>query len=862
MPARHQGNHKCPYSQNLFLKRYNGHKLCQSPPLIDNMMTQHRRPSVTSFMPQESAAQPTAESVLTTIVPSGMGRRQISSPFAIAPNPDQNAWLIQLEVSGSPEYNLSLTIRNEIILGRGEGENIIDLTSLDAANLGVSRRHLLLRPTLTNLFIIDLGSTNGSLRNGLPIGLNTPYPVVNGDIITLGRLSLTLTVVKRPSVQTGFLRHQSDLADAQAQIAKAITSQLKLEDVLSQVVSAALWLASAGEASIWLVDEETGEWVLEAQQGMERPPTEAMHLTVHEQTPIGKVIRTGKPVRVRRNTGEESLKMATGYMVEALLYVPITLGGVTFGVLAAAHRDPGKQFRHEDEEILSVIADYAAIAIQNARLYYVTDQALERRIHELSALNEVTRTVSASLDLNRVYAVLVEQVNKHWPVAALRLYLLDEEKGELYPFAAAADLLHIQVKQGIIGHVAAQGELIITNEPATHPLYDVAVDSLNGESSQNIACIPLRVQEKIVGVLALYNKKEGIFTEEDTIRLEGLANPVATAVENARLFRVVEQQRSAIQAIAQVFYQPLMILDDKGQTLIKNAAAELIMQNHLGQLFEGLRTVVGRTSEITVGDKAYLATMQHLPEVGTIVVMQDITYVKQLEAARSEFIHVLSHDLKSPLMSIMGWTEVLRHTVKMDENGPRYIHEIEEATNRMSDMIRQLLRTVSQQDAVQMLRQPCQLETILAHAFQDVQGVAHHKNITLHLITLGEPCSILGDENRLYHLFLNLVDNALKYSPPDTKVQVELDYQASDLVIRVQDEGPGIPPMELGRVFEKYYRGKNQMSRTSGIGLGLAGARAIAEAHGGIIAAANRPEGGAEFAVTLPGSLRVHEILP
>ena len=167
-------------------------------------MTQHRRPSVTSFMPQESAAQPTAESVLTTIVPSGMGRRQISSPFAIAPNPDQNAWLIQLEVSGSPEYNLSLTIRNEIILGRGEGENIIDLTSLDAANLGVSRRHLLLRPTLTNLFIIDLGSTNGSLRNGLPIGLNTPYPVVNGDIITLGRLSLTLTVVKRPSVQTGF----------------------------------------------------------------------------------------------------------------------------------------------------------------------------------------------------------------------------------------------------------------------------------------------------------------------------------------------------------------------------------------------------------------------------------------------------------------------------------------------------------------------------------------------------------------------------------------------------------------------------------------------------------------------------------
>lgn len=797
-----------------------------------------------------------------TIIATGLNRRPpITTPYNLAPNPDQHAWIIQLELVDSPEHNLSLAVRNELVLGRGEAENTVDLTPFDASNLGVSRRHLLLRPTLTNLFIIDLDSTNGTLRNGLPIGVNTPYPVANEDVITLGRLPLLLKVIKRPSVQTGILRHQSDLADAQAQIAKAITSQLHLDDVLNQVVNAARWLASAGEASIWLVDEDTGEWMLESEQGMDRTPSSKMRLTVNEETALSRVIRSGKPLRVRRHTGEESLKMATGYMVEALLYVPITLGGVTFGVLAVAHRDPGRQFRREDEEILAVIADYAAIAIQNARLYHVTDQALERRIKELAVLNEVARAVSASLDLNRVYDVLVEQVGKHWPVETVRLYLLDKEKKELSPFAAAFPQRPsaISVGRGIMGQVAQKGQMIISNDPGSHPAYEADVDSLNHEPPQTIACVPLLVQDNIVGVLTLYNKADGHFTEEDGARLEGLANPLATAIENARLFRVVEQQRSAIQAIAQVFHQPLMIIDEKGETLVRNAAAEILMQTHLAQLFEGLRSVVGRTSEIEVGDKVYLATMQHLPEVGTIVVMQDITYVKQLEAARSEFIHVLSHDLKSPLMSIMGWAEVLRQTVTMDENGPRYVREIEEATNRMSDMIRQLLRTVSHQDAVQLLRQPCQLETILANVFQDVQGVAHHKEIVLHMAMAGEPCTIIGDEHRLYHLFLNLIDNALKYSTSGTKVIVEIDYRPTDMVIRVQDEGPGIPEIELGRVFEKYYRGQSQLTRSSGTGLGLTGAKAIAEAHGGIITVANRPEGGAEFTVILPGSLRHHD---
>ena len=107
---------------------------------------------------------------------------------------------------------------------------------------------------------------------------------------------------------------------------------------------------------------------------------------------MGKVIRTGKPIRARRAPGEDQIKVKTNYLVEALVYVPIKLGQETFGVLAAVHREAGKQFEERDERLLSAIADSAAIAIQNARLYEATDQALQERVEELSALNEVSRT--------------------------------------------------------------------------------------------------------------------------------------------------------------------------------------------------------------------------------------------------------------------------------------------------------------------------------------------------------------------------------------------------------------------------------------------------------------------------------------
>lgn len=776
------------------------------------------------------------------------------------PSEDQPVWRVALEFgTETPEY-LGLDINGEIMLGRGhEAAYLVDLSPHGADTMGVSRQHVTLRPSKNNLYVIDPGSTNGTLHNDRSIGQNTPYVLADGDKLTLGHLELHVRIVDRPYLQTTPLKQKPDLVTALTQIASAITSQLNLEEVLNQVAATAMSLTSASEISIWLVDENSGDLYLEAQLGIDNTRLLRQRMQIREDTPAGQVIKTGKPVRTHRHPGRKKPQLMTGYLVEALASVPISLGGVTFGVLAAAHSKKGQLFDSRDEQILGAVADFSAIAIQNARVYQATDLALAKRVGDLSALNEVSRTVSASLDLQEVYDVLVRQVTFYWPVEQVHIYLVDSLGNALRPLPASTDgEAALPLSQGIIGCAAAAATAVITNEVTTHPDYDPAVDHLHGQIPASLACIPLKVKQGVVGVLVLFNKEDGQFTDEDLTRLEAFAHPVATAVENAKLFEESERQRAAIQATAMTLSEPLIVLDHHGMVLVANKAANKLLETHMSQMFDAISQGVGRTSEVKIGAETYLATTEHVPDVGTIIVMQNITYVKQLENDRAEFMHMLSHDLKNPLTAINGWSSLLERTTKLDETGQRYLQQINVAADRMLEMVNQLLQSVSQAEMVVLANDACDLQATVQRVLKDVQGVALQKTISFSFVYQGDPYPIRGDDNRLYHLVLNLVDNALKYSPPETQVSVVLSYDEEQIRLIVKDEGPGIPEKDLPRVFDKYYRGiQDSLQTADGSGVGLAAVKHIAEAHGGSVTVRNGERKGAIFTIKLPGSLRL-----
>jgi GAF domain-containing protein len=268
-----------------------------------------------------------------------------------------------------------LDINGTVILGRDENEpGLIDLRQFGMEE-GVSRQHALLRPTSSNLYILDLGSTNGTFLNGHSVGINTPHIITNGDTISLGNLQMTVRIIERPKTRTGTLQAKADLADALTHIAKTITSQLDIDEVLNQVVGMSMSLTSARETSVWLLDAQTGDLILEAQRGIQ--DEQAKHLR-HPAADalVSKVLETGQPQRVNRAVDGDQIKVRTGYLVEALVYVPLKLGDTTFGVLAAAHREPGRMFSPRDEELLTTIANFAAIAIHSAHLYRLASRTL------------------------------------------------------------------------------------------------------------------------------------------------------------------------------------------------------------------------------------------------------------------------------------------------------------------------------------------------------------------------------------------------------------------------------------------------------------------------------------------------------
>lgn len=772
------------------------------------------------------------------------------------------AWRVSFTPATDPSQQFGLEINGEVILGRRvrspESDELVDLNFCGAATLGVSRQHVMLRPTATNLFIVDLGSTNGTYRNGRSIGSHTPYSLVDGDIVTLGKLPLLVKIAERPSLPANLETEKIDVTEAMVQIAKAITSQLDLDDVLNQVAETARALTAAGETGIWLVDENSGELLLEAQRGIGDERVRRKLLPSGKDTLAGEALRTKKPVRASRQPGQNELKLRTGYFANAVVYVPITLGGVTFGVLSAAHREAGMRFSANDERLLEAIADFAAIAIQNARQYQRTDAALERRVKEVSALNQLTYTLSSSLDLEKVYDVLVEQVNRHWPVEAVELFVVDEESERLVrhrpgPEQKGSPFYELKDKrlEGLVGEALRSGSLIFSNELQEEEAFVAGIDAPNVAEPKSMVCAPLRVKDRTVGVLTVINKIDGSFTEDDASRLRAFASPVATAVENARLFAESERRRKAIEATAQTLPEPLIILDEMGRLLVANDAAERLLQKSMSDLFGAISSGVGRTTEVAVGEETFLSSAQHVQDVGTIVVMQDITYVKKLEEDRSDFMHALSHDMRNPLTSIIGYTEVMEKTTLSDEKGSLFLSRIRIAADRMLEMVTQLLRTVDAEISEQLEWEPCALPSIMDKVVHDVEGIALSKSIQVRLEVDGDPYEILADANRLYHALLNLVENAVKYSPPETNVTVAATFDTHGTVIDISDEGPGIPEEDLPRIFEKYYRGQAVGSQ-QGNGLGLAVVRSIIEAHGGKVTARNRPHGGAQFTINLP----------
>jgi len=241
---------------------------------------------------------------------------------------------------------------------------------------------------------------------------------------------------------------------------------------------------------------------------------------------------------------------------------------------------------------------------------------------------------------------------------------------------------------------------------------------------------------------------------------------------------------------------------------------------------------------------------------GTILVFHDLTRLKQLERQREEFVANVSHELRTPLSLIKGYVETLLDGARDNpEVAERFLKIIERNTNRLDLLIQDLL-TISALESGRMALdwQPVNLRALAEKVFSHLQTKAETKNAQL--VNELPELTATADANRIDQVLTNLVDNAIKYGRPQGAVRVGGKKRDDGrLEIFVRDDGPGIPPEALERVFERFYRVDKARSRDQGgTGLGLSIVKHIVHAHGGEVRVESEVGKGATFFFTVPAA--------
>jgi GAF domain-containing protein/FixJ family two-component response regulator len=321
-------------------------------------------------------------------------------------------------------------------------------------------------------------------------------------------------------------------------IGQAMNSLLRLDDLLKRAVEAAVYVTGAQEGVLHLLDTDSGGLVVGARQeaGVEGAGVYSLEIAESE---LREVIKSGKAMILQEPAQTMAERSEAEEAITSVLVVPLKLRGEAMGTLSVSSAERDREFSANDKYLLSVLADYVAIGVENARLY----ENVERRAGELDLLNEVGQALSSMLDLEQALTLVMERINSILKVEAGSLLLVDEEAGELVFQIALGQKsqqvkpLRLRIGQGIAGRVAETGQSLLIASVGRGPGEATAIDISTDFLARSVLCVPMIARGETLGVIEVINKVDGPFTDDDRNLLVSIANYAAVAIDNARLFR-------------------------------------------------------------------------------------------------------------------------------------------------------------------------------------------------------------------------------------------------------------------------------------------------------------------------------------
>ncbi len=568
-------------------------------------------------------------------------------------------------------------------------------------------------------------------------------------------------------------REQARLA-ALYEVSSQLGKTLDLGEVLNQVMDAIIQLAGAERGFLMLYDEVSGKLTTRAARNLDQNTIDGDAMNI-SRTVIERAIATGEGILTSNAQEDERFSAQTsvvGYQLRSIMCSPLKVRGRTLGAVYVDNRLFSGVFSQEDLDLLVAFANQAAMAIENARLFVQTDQALARRVEELSLFQRIDQQLNKSLELNRVLGLSL-----NWAIA-----LTNADGGSIGLIETVKEseteekYLRLLVYRGsdqsnearvvpfdhpVLRDVLAANESVLTVGVS-------AEESIDGTPANVQLAVPIRQDGRPIGLITLETQHAHEIDREDVAFVERLADRAAVAIKNARLYE-----------------------------------------------------------EIHAANKA-----------------------------KSEFVSLVAHELRVPMTSIKGYTDLMNSGMAgpLSDMQKEFLTVIQRNLERMSSLIRDLsdINRIAS-GRMKFDFQDFALQTIADDVLGSLRERIEARNQTLVVEIPEGLTAVHADPTRIAQVLANLVSNANKYTPDGGQITVRVEQRERFTAVTVQDNGIGISAEDQAQLFTQFFRSEDQLVREQqGWGLGLSIVRKMVEAQNGEISFASELGKGSTFTFTIP----------
>lgn len=701
-------------------------------------------------------------------------------------------------------------------------------------------------------------------------------------------------------------RDQRALAEALRDTAAAINSSLDLDTVLERILSNVVRVLPYDATEVMLLQGRSA-YIVRSQgythNGYNQNELHHHLFPLDEYDNLDEMALTCKPSvipNVDDFPGWIGLPFAT--WAKSFAGAPIYREGELMGFVNVLSKTPD-HYSEADGERLQAFADQVAIAIRNARQYEVEQQ--RRRFAE--TLRRISFDFNSTLSLDAVFNLILTRLHDVLDFDSASIMRSQDGNCEV---VAVDGFQHPEEKIGIRipidsrypNHyvINQQRPLAMPDVSKVYPLfYEYGAANGHGPVKSWLGT-PLVVNDETIGMLTLNRQAVQPFTDEEINLVSAFANHAARAIDNARLYEELESHSSHLaeavdeatrelrhtlerfEAIMHNNPDGVLLLTPQGMIETSNPTAEELFgytgstlntipieelveiesQGNLKhalaavrerQLTQRLEVTARRQDKMTFQAEVALAPISEGGRLlGIVCSLRDVSAFHAVEQMKDALISTAAHELRTPVTSIQGFSELLL-TRQLDEpRQERYLGFIQQQSKQLARIIDDLLDIAKLESGhgLELNPTPIDLEPIIDEAVRPFIDV--HPDHTFRVMHLNRLPPVFGDPFRLNQVINNLVSNAVKYSPDGGPIYIKTRVAPNYLMVSVEDKGVGIKPEQMGQLFERFYRADTSNTAAGGTGLGLTICKLIIEGHGGEIWVDSTYGEGSTFTFTLP----------